>query len=71
MKVFPDGKEVILDEDEYIDHSVLMEYSEEVKEVIELGMDSILKVIHKGEYLFNESIIQSYYEQYIAQNHQK
>jgi len=71
VKVFPDGKEVILDEDEYIDHSVLMEYSEDLKEVIELGMDNILKVIHKGEYPFNESIIQSYYEQYIAQNHQK
>jgi len=71
VKVFPDGNELILDEDEYIDHSVLMEYSEELKEVIELGMEEILEVIHNGEYPFKEDVIQTYLEQYISLNHQK
>lgn len=71
VKVFPDGNELILDEDEYIDHSLLMEYSDDLKEAIEYGMESILNVIHNGEYPFKEDVIQKYLEQYIALNHQK
>lgn len=65
VKVFPDGSYKILDENEYLEHSKEMNYSEEIKEIIEKQVNNLLAEITKGRNPFNTEFINEYYQQYL------
>lgn len=65
VKVFPDNKYIILDEDEYRDHGKKMEYSDELKEVLESQMQELIEMIKANKNPFNDELIQSYHELYL------
>ena len=66
VKVFPDGKEIILDEDEYEEHGKLMDYSDAIKDVVETSLKNLLEVIERKEYPFDTTRVQDYFEKYLV-----
>jgi protein associated with RNAse G/E len=66
VKVFPDQTDVILDEDEYLEHGKTMNYSEDVKAIVEHNLEELLKTIRSRQYPFDESVIQAYFRDYLA-----
>lgn len=65
VKVFPDGKIDILDEDEYDEHSKQMRYGETICEIVEHSLASLLKLIEEKGEPFNEECIEKYYQSYL------
>ena len=65
VKVFPDEKYIILDEDEYRDHGRKMEYSSKLKEVLESQMEELIENIKRKESPFDIDVIQKYHEKYL------
>lgn len=66
VKVFPDGKVDILDEDEYQQHASEMNYSKEICEIVEKAMQDLLEIIKEKKDPFNEECINQYYQQYLS-----
>lgn len=64
VKVYPTGEIELLDEGEYFLHGSKMNYSEELKEIIDYQLNKLIKTIRKKEGAFNEEIINGYYEKY-------
>jgi len=65
VKVFPDGKIDILDEDEYDEHSKQMRYGETICRIVEHSLESLLKLIDEKKEPFNEECIEKYYQSYL------
>lgn len=66
VKVFPDKTRIILDEDEYADHSVSMNYSHDVKTIVESNLNDLIATIESQTYPFDEEVIQNYFKSYLA-----
>jgi len=64
IKVFPDGKYVILDEKEYQTHLDSMCYSDEIQEIINSQKQILIERIEKKEKPFCLSDIKLYHDQY-------
>jgi len=64
VKVFPDGKYVLLDEKEYKAHQDMMCYPDEVKGIIKDQMKMLISRIKNKEKPFGLSDIHLFYEQY-------
>lgn len=67
VKVNPMGKYIILDEDEYDEHGLAMNYSTPLKNAIEKGMDEILDLIENQQSPFDHKEINRLYEQYLQE----
>lgn len=70
VKVFPDDKYIILDEDEYREHGRKMEYSKELKEVVESQMLNLIEHIKSKDSPFDTEVIQKYHEKYLEMSKQ-
>jgi len=66
VKLFPTGKYTILDEDEYDQHSKLMGYPEEIKNIVEEEMQELIKRIVNFDSPFNEDNVNMYYRKYLS-----
>ncbi len=64
VKLFPDGYYEILDEDEYIEHGKMMNYSKDLKEIIEWQLDCLLDEIKNYRPPFDQNTIKKYYRDY-------
>ena len=64
VKVFPDGKYVLLDEKEYKSHQEMMCYPDEIKNIIKEQTKILISRIKNKEKPFCLSDIHQYYEQY-------
>jgi len=64
IKVFPDGKYVLLDEKEYETHLGLMCYSEEIQKIIHEQIQILIQKIESKEKPFCLSDIKVFHEQY-------
>ncbi len=64
VKIYPDGRVDILDEDEYAEHARKMNYGPEICEIVEHSLQKLLAVIDRKEEPFNESCIEAYYQKY-------
>lgn len=64
VKVFPNGKYVILDEKEYRRHLEQMCYPKEIQEIISKQLDVLLDKVKSKEAPFDLSDIFLYYDQY-------
>jgi protein associated with RNAse G/E len=65
VKLYPDGGYQILDENEYSEHAKQMEYSDEVRHIVEKQMGDLIQRMEKGMEPFNEECIEKYYHQYL------
>ena len=64
VKVFPDGEYMILDENEYQYHSEIMNYPENIKNIIEKELKNLLKLIENKEKPFDFAYINEYIMKY-------
>lgn len=64
VKVSPNGKWIILDEDEYQEHGARMGYSKELDHVIRSQMRSLLNDIRNHRSPFDPDEIHQFYEKY-------
>lgn len=66
VKVFPDYTYAILDKNEYEYHCQKMNYSEQIKNICEKEMNSLILMIENKEKPFNSSFIQDYIVKYFS-----
>ncbi|WP_159519751.1 DUF402 domain-containing protein [Erysipelothrix urinaevulpis] len=64
VKKFPDGKVIVLDEDEFLDHQVKMNYSDEIIEIVETEKNKLVERAEYSYFPFNEKLIYQYFNQY-------
>jgi protein associated with RNAse G/E len=64
VKVFPNGKIVILDEKEYRVHLKKMNYPKDIQDIVENEMQLLISKIKRKEKPFDLSDIYLYYEKY-------
>ena len=67
VKLFPDGRMEILDEDEYEEHGMQMGYSEPLKHAVEKEMDDLIGRIKRKESPFDKNEIENLYHEYLRQ----
>lgn len=65
VKIFPNGKFLILDEDEYLQHSRQMHYGSRLDAVIRQGLQSVLNDIALQKSPFDKQEIDRLYEKYL------
>jgi len=65
VKVYPNGGYDILDQDEFEEHAMRMNYSADVIDVVEGSMDMLLKVIDAHLAPFNSMEIDKYFQLYL------
>lgn len=65
VKVFPDGKVVLLDEDEYDEHSREMNYPETIKNIIEDELQLLLDWIEQKSTPFNTDELHEMFKMYL------
>lgn len=71
VKVFPDGSYIILDENEYAYHAELMKYPEDIRQIVEAEMQSLLEMIENCDDPFNFSNINDYIMKYFEMINEK
>lgn len=64
IKIFPDGSRIILDEDEFAEHSFAMDYPDDLKEVVEYSLEKLLIQIEDHDFPVDNDKIKAYYEAY-------
>ena len=69
VKLLPDGRIEILDEDEYEQHGREMGYSEPLKHAVEKEMDVLIGKIKRKESPFNQKEIECLYHEYLELLH--
>lgn len=68
IKRYPDGRIQILDEDEYIEHSIQMNYGDDIKWIVENQMDGLIELVENQTGPFNTKVIEHYYQEYLSLN---
>lgn len=66
VKVSPQGKITILDEDEYTRHSRKMGYGEKLDHVLHKEMNALIRMIENKESPFKEEEIMELYDRYLS-----
>ncbi|MBQ9036332.1 MAG: DUF402 domain-containing protein [Erysipelotrichaceae bacterium] len=64
-KIFPDGEIVLLDENEYILHSLEMKYPKEIDGILKKYMEVIKKMYADNEIPFNREYNEMQFQQYL------
>ncbi len=64
IKVFPNGKMILLDQKEYDENALSMNYSEDVKKIILDAMESLKGWIKENRPPFNKSLVFSHHERF-------
>ena len=65
VKMFPDGKYIVLDEDEFLLHQRRMNYSETLIDIVESEKDRLVEKVKAMEAPFNEQLIYDYFDAYL------
>ena len=65
VKIFPNGKVIVLDEDEYQQHSRQMHYSQKLDAVIRQGLNDVLNDIALQKSPFDKEEIDQLYHKYL------
>ena len=64
IKLFPDGKYYLLDEDEYIQHKKQMKYSKDIDDILHSQVDILQEWIEEKRGPFAEDFVHIWYERY-------
>ena len=63
VKVFPNGEYVILDKNEYKYHAKIMNYPEDIKQIINFELKKLIKRIENKEAPFNKEYVMKHYNE--------
>ncbi|WLV25430.1 DUF402 domain-containing protein [Aciduricibacillus chroicocephali] len=66
VKVYPDMTHVLLDEDEYEQHSRQMNYPRVLDRILHRNIDELLRWVHERKGPFNPDFIDQWYERYLT-----
>ena len=69
VKLYPDGLEKTLDENEYLRHASSYGYSEDLLKAIEKSLTEVKRMINQKEFPFSDEAIESLYERFLSENH--
>lgn len=64
IKVFPDGNLIHLDEDEYVEHKLQMQYPKEIDQIIRHSVDRLVSMIERGDMPFDEEEVLEQYRKF-------
>lgn len=65
VKVFPDGSYIVLDKDEYTQHSRLMKYPDEVQRNVHSGVQQVLRWVEEKKGPFQPGFVERWYQRYL------
>ncbi len=65
LKVFPDGHYDILDRDEFDEHQVIMDYGDDVIQIVEHSLSNLIAMVDLKKSPFNSEEIHRYYQRYL------
>lgn len=68
IKVFPDGKMLELDRDEYDFNIKNLHYSDNIKDIIKNNMDILIKMIQEKKDPFNSECVNGWYNKFVEKN---
>lgn len=68
VRIDPSFKYRVLDREEYKRHAIKMEYSEELKSILENSLSELIKKIENREPPFNHDVIKQYFDLYCKIN---
>ena len=71
VKIFPNWKFIVLDEDEYQQHSRQMQYSQKLDQVIHQGLQNVLNDIALQKSPFDKGEIDELYDKYLILSNKK
>lgn len=66
VKVFPDGKCILLDEDEFLVHQKKMNYPTEIIDIVTEEKDRLMWLAKTKGYPFDDEIIHDYFDKYFS-----
>ncbi len=69
VKLYPDGLEKTLDENEYNRHASSFGYPEDLTKAIQKSLEEVKRMIDAREFPFNDDSIERLYELFLSQNH--
>ena len=64
VKLYPDWSYMILDESEYEEHASMMNYPEDIKEIVEGEMKNLLHEMEEEHHPLNSKLVVNYYNKY-------
>ncbi|MBO8173384.1 MAG: DUF402 domain-containing protein [Bacillaceae bacterium] len=65
VKVFPDGSYIVLDKDEYTQHSRLMKYPEDVVRRVQQGVQQVIRWVEEQKGPFQPGFVERWYDRYV------
>ncbi|OZI10821.1 nucleoside tri-diphosphate phosphatase [Bacillus sp. FJAT-42315] len=66
IKVFPDRSYILLDEDEYKQHSKQMNYPDVIDKILKRNIDHLIYLIHQQKGPFSQEFIDKWYAKYLS-----
>lgn len=66
LKVFPDMTYNVLDEDEYEEHKIQMNYPKELDEILYRSIDQLIYMVHQRKGPFSPGYIDQWYERFLS-----
>jgi uncharacterized protein len=64
LRIFPNGSFKVLDKNEYEYHKEIMNYSNEIDDILKRELSSLINIKRNKEYPFNAELIKKYYVKY-------
>lgn len=68
VKLFPNGDERVLDENEYARHAKSYGYPEDLSRVIEQAAKNVKAMMDRHEFPFQDEAIERFYQEFLARN---
>ncbi|NLC64560.1 MAG: DUF402 domain-containing protein [Erysipelothrix sp.] len=66
VKVFPNGDYILLDEDEFLDHQVMMGYGSEIVDIVRSEQHRLVNLVKSKSFPFADDVINGYFERYLS-----
>ena len=68
VKIYPDGYFEVLDQDEYDQHKVIMNYPDNVQKIVTNQVDLLIERIQGGQAPFDDELVRQYYFKFLGLN---
>ena len=66
LKVYPNGSYDVLDEHEFVENALMMNYPDDVKAIVQKSLDHLIEIVQKGESPFDRDTVRRYYYYYLS-----
>lgn len=64
LRVFADGAFKVLDRGEYKYHKKIMNYSDEIDQILKSELSNLIEIVRSNKFPFQKNVIEEYYQQY-------